>query len=230
MGVNARVFDLLAGYCKLSSGLTTRERRPMLVAGYPDMLVTDDILDKHFGHHEFPLDPALADIHARHGEAFCATPRDPVPIFAALGYGPMAVVDLKRERGTEFSCDLNEPQNLGDYSLVLDHGTVEHCFNVAQAAKNLASAVALDGYIVQHLPMNFFNHGYYNFNPCWFTDFYRGNGFEILHLEGWTLPTDEPYEVPERQNFVNAPEVSLLTMVARRREMRPIVYPTQAGA
>jgi hypothetical protein len=221
MGVNSRVFDLLATHCGVRAG------RRMLVAGYPDFIVYPDILKKHMGHSDFPADAKSAEICAGHGESALDYARDPEAVFGALGY-EMKVVDFVRQRGIEDVFDLNEPWGLSGYDLVLDHGTIEHCFNIGQAAKNLASAVAEKGFIVQHLPLNLFNHGFYNINPTWFFDFYGENGFAIRHFEGWHWPTRQAFGVPPFQDFAGPPERSLLTVVAQRMSAaREIRYPIQ---
>ncbi len=221
MGVNSRVFDLLGTFCKRTSG------GRMLVAGYPDFVADAATVAKHLGHADFPADVRSTEIKNSHGEPQLDYARDPRHVFAALGYTEMDVVDIYPNRGFEHVADLNEPWGMGLYDLVLDHGTIEHCFNIAQAAKNLASSVDENGFIVQHLPLNMFNHGFYNLNPTWFVDFYETNEFRILHLEGWCWKTKEPFIVPPFSDFMNAPEFSLLTCVAQRIRAGEITFPIQ---
>ena len=222
MGLNSRVFDLMAQFGKRN----VADGR-VLVAGYPDFLVHPEILIKHLGHCDFPIAPFSEQIKIGHNEPDLDHSRDARAVFKALGYPTMDVVDLYPERGCERRVDLNERQDLGEYDLVLDHGTIEHCFNIAEAARNLASTVCESGIIVQHLPLNLYNHGFYNLSPTWFYDFYGLNGFEILHFEGWCMESLASYPLPAFADFSLVPRSSLLTMVARRIQMQPITFPIQ---
>ena len=89
--------------------------------------------------------------------------------------------DIVRERGCEILVDLNHEARLPcTYDLVVDVGTLEHCFNVAQAAINMASCVKRGGFIIHENAFNWGNHGFYGLNPTWYEDFYSQNGFEIV--------------------------------------------------
>lgn len=151
-------------------------------------------------------------------------PSDAHEVFKGLGY-ELDVIDIYRHSGCERIFDLNTPCDLGQYDLVLDHGTLEHCFNIGQAAFNLASAVKLNGFIVQHLPMSMFNHGFYNLNPTWFNSFYPQNGFQILHLEA--MAGDRFFQIPLKARFDLKDNNTLLTMVAKKTEEKQITFPIQ---
>lgn len=112
---------------------------------------------------------------------------------------------------------------------MLDHGTLEHCFNVGTAALNLAGAVAMGGIIIHALPMNNYNHGFYNFSPTWFHDLYSDvSGFEILHLAAHSGNGGNP-ELPPRLGFMSLPENTEITAVARRAVVRPLCFPLQGA-
>lgn len=139
-------------------------------------------------------------------------------------------VDLVAHHGSERIADLSTPQSLGEYDLVLDCGTLEHCSNIAQAFINAASAVRVGGHIIHELPINMVNHGYWNVCPVWFQDFYGGNGFLIERLDR-TL--DAPFNESRTMGWPSGPfsyyyavpEMSLTLCVAKRVEARPIVLP-----
>lgn len=221
MGINNRVFELLMAYGRGSG------ENVALVAGYPDFLVYPDVLTRLLGRSDFPTDPASDAIKEMHCENDLDYARDPIAIFKELGYIHTDIIDIYQERGCELVVDLNYPSILGSYDLVLDHGTIEHCFNIAQAAINLANAVKQNGIILQHLPMNMVNHGFYNISPTWFYDFYETNGFEIKHLEGWCWANKQSFEVPRAESFTGLPEHCLLTMIAQRTVTQEVKYPIQ---
>ena len=97
------------------------------------------------------------------------------------------MIDIVSARGNERIVDLNMPlpDNLRlRFDLVIDTGTCEHCFNVAQAFMNSCQALAIGGYLVHAAPINKCNHGFWNFCPGVYPDFLGDNGFEIIYMSG----------------------------------------------
>ena len=151
--------------------------------------------------------------------------------FSLLGFD-LDIVDIVKARGDEIILDLNAPcsSELNErYALVIDSGTCEHCFNIGQAVKNLASMVVRGGYIFQGNPINMFNHGFYNLNPTWYYDFYLENGFVIDLMRVVDNPVFDPkfFEVPAYGRFSGVPENCSILMVAKREEVRPLKWPIQ---
>lgn len=67
------------------------------------------------------------------------------------------------------------------FNFILDIGTMEHIFDVAAVMSNIVNATKVGGYVLQIIPMhNFINHGFHQFSPTLFYDFYTANGFEII--------------------------------------------------
>lgn len=204
-------------------------------AGYPDLLVRPEQLRRLLG------DEAAARIRRRDDSAAIlewhnlANWTDQVfdtrQVFQELGYS-LEVVDIQAARGGELIVDLNQPlpdSLVAKFDLVVDTGTCEHCFNIAQAAINLASMVCAEGTIIQALPLNSFNHGFYNVNPTWFHDFYPSNGFRIRSLCAFTDIVRDPkrFEPPSFARFRDPPYNSVMVVVAEREVVKPITYPTQ---
>ena len=198
--------------------------------GYPDVIVP---LDKLVG--LFSLSFSIGDdLQIREdSEAICkrhGLPQRPIPdahsLFRLLNC-ELDVYDIVKERGCEILCDLNEPMESAlTYDIVLDVGTVEHCFNIAQAMMNMAGLVKEDGYIIHENPFNWGNHGFYNLNPTFFADFYEANGFELIACvlatkDGQTANVS----LTSRFKFTDG-EVNIFTM-ARRAKIQPFIYPIQ---
>lgn len=79
------------------------------------------------------------------------------------------------------------------FSLIIDSGTLEHIFDVKSVMENLVRVTNVGGYILQFIPaQNFLNHGFYQFSPTFFYDFYTSNGFEII--ESYIVETRGSYE------------------------------------
>lgn len=222
MGLNTAVLELVATHCRRSASLGVGRA---LVAGYPDLLVHERDLERIVGTADFPTDRASDQIKALHGITDLDRIYDPFAVFQALGYD-LEVVDIRRERGCETVANLNYHQDLPEADLVIDHGAIEHYFNIAQAAANLARAVRVHGFIVQHLPLNMMNHGFYNINPTWFYSFYEHSGFDVITVSAWH-PLEGYLSVPAHQRFTGIPENSLVTMLARRVSTGRPGYPVQ---
>jgi len=204
-------------------------------AGYPDLLVTGEQLTQALGAERargIPVRTDSANIIAWHNVgSWLDRIYDTTSVFRTLGY-TLDVLDINASRGDEILVDLNVPlpADFGrSYDLVLDTGTCEHCFHIGQAAMNLASLVKAQGIIIQALPLNSFNHGFYNINPTWFFDFYPDNGFEILYYTGVSQIVARPrlFDPPPFERFGEAPERSMSIVVARRTRVMPLAPPMQ---
>jgi len=67
------------------------------------------------------------------------------------------------------------------FNLIVDSGTLEHIFDVRAVMENIVRITKTGGYVLQFIPaQNFLNHGFYQFSPTFFYDFYTQNGFEIV--------------------------------------------------
>lgn len=154
-----------------------------------------------------------------HGE------KDPLPesveFFASMG-SRLTVVDFAPMMGMEKIVNLNYPHDLGQFDLVIDPGTLEHCFNIGQAFMNAANAVRVGGRIFHISPMSMLNHGFYNLNPTLFHDFYTQNGWD---LEMKVLPNASP-AVMSTKRFDMTTEY-LIRAMARRNTSAALKMPIQ---
>ena len=141
------------------------------------------------------------------------------------------VYDIVRERGCEIICDLNNRLDpvlkAFNYDIVLDVGSVEHCFNIGQAMMNMAGMVKMGGYILHENPFNMPNHGFYNLNPTFFSDFYNANGFELLECK---LVTKDgcSADVPLTKRFKYGEGECNVFAMARRTSIQSFVFPVQS--
>lgn len=188
----------------------------VLSLGYPDLAVTaaqcEDLLGvrpTHFTHHG-----------GWHGV------KEPIPetkhVFDALG-AKLTCIDHAIIRGDEQVFDLNYPQSLGEYDLVIDPGTTEHCFNVGQALMNAANAVKPGGHIFHCGPLSMVNHGFYNFCPTLFHDFYTQNDWSVeISASRGAIET----ALDETGRHGVGPEWSLL-VIAQRKTDDVLKFPIQ---
>ena len=184
-------------------------RGRVLSLGYPDLLITDAEAEQYFG-----IRPTkFTDRAVRHSMA--GQIPESREFFSLLG-AELTCVDVQKFDGVDVVADLNHPQDLGQYDLVIDPGTVEHCFNVGTAILNAANAVKVGGSILQGGPLSMMNHGFYNLNPTLFYDLYTQNGWDVkINI----VDSDGRYgPVPAVQRFKVAPECSLLVLATRKSD------------
>jgi hypothetical protein len=151
--------------------------------------------------------------------------------FFELQGATLDVFDVVEHRGGEIVVDLNYPVEAAGrrpYDFVLDIGTLEHCFNIGQAALNMAALLAAGGLIFHENPFNWANHGFYNINPTWYADFYRQDGFELLDMR--MIARDGMYveNVPPTKRFMFMAAEANMAVLARRNVVRPIGFPVQS--
>lgn len=122
------------------------------------------------------------------------------------GCASVTVVDVVQHTGLEVLYDLNGttpipggPGNaLGNapdnarYDLIIDPGTMEHCFNIGQAFRHVLEALAVGGVVYHIGPVSMVNHGFWNVCPTALFDFYEQNGCEV-DLYRIVAPGDEDW-------------------------------------
>lgn len=204
-------------YCTLKIIAPHMKAANILSLGYPDLLLTKSQVIEIFG-----VEPDKFTSHgAWHGV------KEPIPetedLLRLVG-STLECVDISAARGNEKIADLNVPQDLGKYDLVIDAGTTEHCFNIGQAMLNAANAVKVGGRIFHTPPVTMLNHGFYCIQPTMLHDFYVQNGWEIesmnLIIEG------KLHDCPRTQRFRAPLEMSVCCLAKRLTDM-PLVFPVQ---
>ena len=157
--------------------------------GYPDMLIpTNRIravlgLDGDVG---IPLRADGESILAWHGllehPAYDRQVADADWVLRRMGLDP-TYVDVHEVRGGEIRQDLNmrlNPILFEKFDIVYDAGTLEHCFNIAQAIENVLAMAKVGGFIYHGNPHNVGNHGFFNLAPTFYHDFYTQNGHDLV--------------------------------------------------
>jgi SAM-dependent methyltransferase len=181
LAINSIVLDMVA---KIAEKLPQTQRR-MLCLGYPDMLVTEqqltavraDALERVKWRDD---SEAILRWHSLTGQMRQVA--ETRSVFDLLGI-EVDFVDIVASRGFEIVMDLNNPapaEMSGRYDIVYDGGTMEHCFNVGQVMRNIASFTRVGGFIIHVNPINYYNHGFFNFNPTFYHDWYRQSGNEVV--------------------------------------------------
>ena len=132
-------------------------------------------------------------------------------LFNSLGL-TVDSLDVSDFEGASIIANLNEPVDAkwhAQFDLVIDGGTIEHVFDVRQAMQNAVRLTKPGGRIIHFSPANnCMNHGFYQFSPTLFFDFYAANRFTNLrcfvceespflhHLYPWNLYEVHPLYQP----------------------------------
>jgi hypothetical protein len=182
MAINSVALDMVV---KILEKLPQRPCR-MLCLGYPDMLVTEAQLEQLCGKGSTSKvrwrddSPAILRWHNLGSQM--ARVAETRSVFELLGI-ESDFVDINASRGFEIVFDLNQPapaELAGRYDIVYDGGTMEHCFNVGQVMRNIAAFAKVGGFIIHINPVNLYNHGFFNFNPTFYHDWYTQSGNAIV--------------------------------------------------
>lgn len=233
MALTAASMALIALELKRQRTRADGAKLSICALGYPDILCSPDNLLEIFGQ-EISLASFRSDaegIREWHGFCGAVSVVDAHEFFAAIGH-ELTVVDIKVIRGGELVVDLNErlPESfIGKFDLVIDGGTLEHCFNIGQAVANVLKMTKVGGAIHHVHPFNMANHGFYNLNPTWYTDFYGDNGASVQFLKVLTDPRRDGkwIDVPSAGRFSGVPENSLLLSLVRKEADAAIHWPLQ---
>lgn len=198
--------------------------------GYPDVIYPEEALEKLVGAciKGLKYRPDSYTICQRHSIAYRPVP-DAESLFELYG-ASLDVYDITDERGCEIICDLNYPfpaNACGQYDYVLDVGTLEHCFNVAQALVNMACLLKVGGIVIHENPFNWGNHGFYNLNPTLFHDFYTDNGFALLECVLLPRKGDCIVEISPTGRFRYTGDEANVFTIAQRIEEKEMNFPVQ---
>lgn len=132
-----------------------------------------------------PLPPDMArgpSVPAHQGGATARFTNDAC-LFWMLCGATVESLDVSDYEDADHIHDLNlptPPALSARFGTVLDGGTLEHVFDVPQALRNMKALLRAGGRIIHMSPVsNWAEHGYYQFSPTLFHDFYVTNGFRM---------------------------------------------------
>lgn len=212
--------------------LVRKAPRPVTVLGlgHPDILATPAEVAHLFGGKLLGIDnERVRKERLGPSEAECIG--SAFILFEALG-ATLTALDRRDLFGVEENVDLNypiAPRHRSAYSLVIDPGTTEHILNIGQALTSVVQSMKVGGYAYHQSPMVMLNHGYWNYSPAAYHDFYKANGCEIVRLQG--RRRGEWFDVPSEARFKAEADGGrlLITCIARKiREVETIGFPMQA--
>jgi hypothetical protein len=157
--------------------------------GYSDLMHTSEEWNKWTDNQNTKLEKRknhekLKIVHGRMDVEFVPTIQS--TLTTVFGERVKATVfDFQPYEGSEVIHDFNYPieqKYHSKFDIVLDFGSIEHIFNIAQAIANLALITKKDGLIFNENPLLMLNHGFYSLNPVFYYDFFTANEFEVKRV------------------------------------------------
>jgi SAM-dependent methyltransferase len=182
---------------------------------------------------QWPADtPTTSNIPAWQGTALEKNISD-VGLFGALGVPTVQALDYSDFEGAERIWDLNQPipdDWAETFDTVLDSGTLEHVFDVRTALMNVNRMLEPGGRIVHIGPCNnYANHGFYQFSPTWYLDYYGINGYTGIRV--WVAEqTSRHFESSDWNLFEIDPRRQSVVMTSRRRLLVAAIAEKQADS
>ena len=165
---------------------------------------------------------------------------------SAVGAKGFQVLDMSSYEGAQVIQDLNIPipDNLHNkFSVVMDIGTSEHVYDVAQSLANIRNLCILGGQIMVLSPANrFLGHGFYQFSPeLFFRAFSQEHGFDIqaLYLIKDSLFKQRWYQLADPKNLGRRGNIStgkrcfigvVATKVSEKRNIHSPLQSDYVGA
>ncbi len=101
--------------------------------------------------------------------------------------------------------DLNQP--LVDdklwppqYGVIINHGTAEHIFNIAQVFRTMHDACAVGGLMVHDAPFRgWLDHGFYCLQPTLFFDLAAANNYELVTIAAHDFRSGQVIRIEGRE-------------------------------
>ena len=104
--------------------------------------------------------------------------------YTALGFTIQDSIDLHGTATILFNLNERNITSVTDkrYDLVIDAGVMEHVFDVRSVMLNSTDLLKPEGHIIHILPANnTMEHGFYQFSPTLFQDYYLANNYDIVN-------------------------------------------------
>lgn len=193
--------------------------------GWPDFIVSEELMTEIYGE---SAEQFRVENHLR---SWNRMPRELYDVHAVFQHHNcnLTIIDVIQHRGIEEFVDLNEPLEKNffqRFDLVVDTGTIEHCFNAGTAFKNMCNMTKVGGVIITAAPYSRPFHGYYNFTREMYKDGFGKNGFDILEIVG-TISKKMHVALDEAFFTKNMPAQGILNCIAKKVEDTEFKWPIQ---
>ena len=163
-------------------------------------------------------------------KAFYAATFDPERIVSIDINGTAAALRVDLNDGHAVSEAIRD----GDFDVIINHGTAEHVFNIAQVFRTMHDACEVGGLMVHDAPFTgWIDHGFYCLHPTLFYDLAQANCYEVVKvaMHEWRSRTIIPVEgrghVAKLAKAGAIPKNSMLFVALRKLYDTPFRVPMQ---
>lgn len=130
-----------------------------------------------------------------------------------------------------FKQDLNRPLRLAhSYDVVINHGTAEHVFNIAQVFKSMHDACKVGGLLIHDAPFTgWIDHGFYCLQPTLFYDLAAVNGYDVVKVAVHDFNSGGIWPLESRDDLckLSVPPNASLFVVLRKTKADDFKLPMQ---
>lgn len=156
--------------------------------------------------------------------------------FYASLFSPSRIVSVDMNgTAAAWKRDLNKPlPPLGAFDVVINHGTAEHVFNIAQVFASMHAACKVGGLMIHESPFTgWIDHGFYCLQPTLFYDVAAANGYEIVSVDIEEIESVTILRVESRDRIAELarerriPDNSMLFVVFRKVKAESFAIPQQ---
>jgi hypothetical protein len=132
-------------------------------------------------------------------------------------------------------CDLNKPAPpLGLFDVVMNNGTAEHVFNIAQVFISMHNACKVGGLMIHDAPFTgWVDHGFYCLQPTLFYDLAAVNLYELVNVSVMELRSRRIIPIESRERIAEVakagglPDNAMLFVAMRKTSAEPFKVPMQ---
>lgn len=152
-------------------------------------------------------------------------------------FSPLEIVSVDKDgTSTALRQDLNGPLDLrgAEFDVVINHGTAEHVFNIAQVFKTMHDACAVSGLMIHESPFTgWVDHGFYCLQPTLFYDLAGANNYEVVKVAIEQIESGKIIELEGRDHVARLaaagelPHNAMLYVVFRKLFDAPFRIPAQ---
>ncbi|MGD9722054.1 MAG: hypothetical protein AB7O59_09920 [Pirellulales bacterium] len=185
-------------------------------------------------------EPRRAALTARLHAAFALDPRvtnfEVAKVFYEMFFAPteMQAIDWNGSPQAH-RLDLNDHLQLARrFDVVINHGTAEHIFNIAQVFRTMHEHTVPGGMMIHESPFTgWIDHGFYTLHPRLFFDLAEANGYRLRSMFVEDFAGRQAYPLASRESIAEMrlsrqlPENALLFVVFQKDSDAPFQVPRQ---
>ncbi len=116
------------------------------------------------------------------------------------------------------------------FDVLINHGTAEHVFNIAQVFRSMHDRCEVDGVMIHDAPFTpWIDHGMYCLQPTLFYDLARANCYEVAHVSMYEIKSGWTVRIESRDHITRIvpPDNACLFVVYRKRYETEFCVPGQ---